>query len=209
MKTSMLSEVASRRSFSSLQKDAGFFCQKNLLTRKDSFVVYSTSSQRAGSPPSYGTDDRTSKQRADLLYEKDFGALTEDEKTKVECWGAMFFYECFYGALFATLAVFFWYPISFIPSLIWKKKPIIHGWDLYGRVPFDDQFFRTKDLIKPDLFKKNLVESVQSEKAEILGLLDRHFRITNLLYGTCLFAVLYVAIVGVNIWWYQRVLTFE
>jgi hypothetical protein len=196
----------SSRLFTPLQIDSGFFGAGKLLTRKNNFVSYSTPPQAA---PSYGTDDRTTNERVYVLIEKDYGALTKEEKDKVSEWGDIFYHECFYMAFYSTLAMFFWYPISFIPSLIWKKKPTINGWDLYGRVPFDDQFFRTKDLIKPDLFRKSLIESVESEKAEILGLLDRHYRITNLLYGTCAVAILYAVIAGVGVLWFDHVLTFE
>eukprot|EP01031_Cornospumella_fuschlensis_P037818 gene37818-45941_t len=42
-------------------------------------------------------------------------------------------------------------------------KSNIKGWDLYGRVPFDDWLFTTERLIDPNLLKKSYVEAVLNE----------------------------------------------
>lgn len=39
-------------------------------------------------------------------------------------------------------------------------KSKIFGWDLYGRVPYDDFLFSNKNLLDPDLFKRSMVEAV-------------------------------------------------
>jgi hypothetical protein len=36
----------------------------------------------------------------------------------------------------------------------------IRGWDLYGRVPYDDWLFKTENLISSDLLKRSYVEAV-------------------------------------------------
>jgi hypothetical protein len=36
----------------------------------------------------------------------------------------------------------------------------IKGWDLYGRVPYDDWLFKTSSLLDPNLLKMSMVESV-------------------------------------------------
>ncbi|RYH26033.1 hypothetical protein EON65_14905 [archaeon] len=41
-------------------------------------------------------------------------------------------------------------------------KSSIKGWDLYGRVPFDDWLFSTERLINPNLLKKSYVEAVSN-----------------------------------------------
>ncbi len=41
-------------------------------------------------------------------------------------------------------------------------KSKIFGWDLYGRVPYDDFLFSNKNLLDPDLFKRSMVEAVKS-----------------------------------------------
>ena len=54
-----------------------------------------------------------------------------------------------------------------IPNLLKKDSASfgkinlnIKGWDLYGRVPFDDFLFQTSNLIDPYLLKRSFVEAV-------------------------------------------------
>lgn len=39
-------------------------------------------------------------------------------------------------------------------------KSTIKGWDLYGRVPYDDWLFTNEKLLDPNLLKKSIVEAV-------------------------------------------------
>lgn len=38
------------------------------------------------------------------------------------------------------------------------------GWDLFGRVPYDDWLFSTSRLIRPDLLRRSYVEAVSGDK---------------------------------------------
>lgn len=37
------------------------------------------------------------------------------------------------------------------------------GWDLFGRVPYDDWLFSTSRLIRPDLLRRSYVEAVSDD----------------------------------------------
>ena len=56
----------------------------------------------------------------------------------------------------------------------------VKGWDLFGRVPHDDWLFTNWRLTDPDLLKRSIVESVQSELPDVLGNFRRRKRISEL-----------------------------
>ena len=65
---------------------------------------------------------------------------------------------------------------SSVVSSVHKVK----GWDLFGRVPHDDWLFTNWRLTDPDLLKRSIVESVQSELPDVLGNFRRRKRISEL-----------------------------
>jgi len=56
----------------------------------------------------------------------------------------------------------------------------VKGWDVFGRVPHDDWLFTNWRLTDPDLLKRSIVESVQSELPDVLGNFRRRKRISEL-----------------------------
>jgi hypothetical protein len=47
-----------------------------------------------------------------------------------------------------------------VGKVVGNANPTI-GWDLYGRVPYDDSLFSTHKLISKDLLKRSFVEAVR------------------------------------------------
>jgi hypothetical protein len=47
-----------------------------------------------------------------------------------------------------------------VGKVVGHANPTI-GWDLYGRVPYDDSLFSTHKLISKDLLKRSFVEAVR------------------------------------------------
>ena len=46
---------------------------------------------------------------------------------------------------------------------------VIKGFDLYGRMPYDDWLFSASRLVDPNLLKRTLVETIVAELPDVLG----------------------------------------
>ncbi len=53
--------------------------------------------------------------------------------------------------------------LSYLPYSFTDKQGPIMGWDLFGRVPYDDWLFSTSRLIRPDLLRRSYVEAVSGD----------------------------------------------
>ena len=65
-------------------------------------------------------------------------------------------------------------------SSVFSTANKVKGWDVFGRVPHDDWLFTNWRLTDPDLLKRSIVESVQSELPDVLGNFRRRKRISEL-----------------------------
>ena len=45
----------------------------------------------------------------------------------------------------------------------------LHGWDLYGRVPYDDWIFTNDNLLNPNLFKRSMIEAVRASTTLLIA----------------------------------------
>ena len=57
----------------------------------------------------------------------------------------------------------------------------VSGWDLYGRIPFDEWLFSTWALCDPNLLKKSYVEAIVFELPDVMANLKRRKRINEIL----------------------------
>lgn len=62
-----------------------------------------------------------------------------------------------------------------------KGDSAIKGWDLYGRVPYDDFLFSNYALTDPNLLKRTFVETIVQELPDVLGNFKRRKRISELM----------------------------
>lgn len=62
--------------------------------------------------------------------------------------------------------------------IIDKQGPIM-GWDLFGRVPYDDWLFSTSRLIRPDLLRRSYVEAILQELPEVYSNFQRRKMIND------------------------------
>ena len=65
-------------------------------------------------------------------------------------------------------------------SSVFSTANKVRGWDVFGRVPHDNWLFTNWRLTDPDLLKRSIVESVQSELPDVLGNFRRRKRISEL-----------------------------
>jgi hypothetical protein len=51
--------------------------------------------------------------------------------------------------------------------------PPVYGWDLFGRVPYDDWLFTNRKLLDPNLLRRSMVEAVVQELPDALASFQR------------------------------------
>mmetsp|Transcript_1010 Transcript_1010/g.1675 ORF Transcript_1010/g.1675 Transcript_1010/m.1675 type:complete len:289 (-) Transcript_1010:121-987(-) len=72
----------------------------------------------------------------------------------------------------------------------------VKGWDLYGRVPYDDWLFTTGKLVDADLLKRSIIEVVSDEIPDVFANFSRKKNIYNFMLltkGSISFAVVLIA----------------
>lgn len=95
--------------------------------------------------------------------------------------------------LLGLLSVFVGIRVPRVLAATSKSYPIpkLYGWDLYGRVPYDDSMFSSWHLSDPNILKRSIVEEVVSEIPDVLENFRRNKILHDLrLYGRGIVGVL-------------------
>jgi len=103
------------------------------------------------------------------------------------------------SALVAMIALFA-KPLSAAASPVaeFKKKGPV-GWDLFGRVPYDDWMFSNWVLTDPNLLKRSFVEAITDEIPDVLVNMNRRRRINEVAQVISGFGLFAVGIVVVTV----------
>jgi len=70
--------------------------------------------------------------------------------------------------------------LSFSRAASAVTSAVIKGFDLYGRMPYDDWLFSSARLVDPNLLKRSLVETIVQELPDVLANFKKRKQLSEL-----------------------------